>query len=279
VTEEVLRRLSDSDILFLLETVEPRLIARIETIKGDPSMIEGILEQESESLFRRVMLLGEAEVLTKISPRLFFEVLLRRTLSELQSQSYTVERTASQKIPVFDTKEVLEFLNQKIVLGYLADMLSSFTRIESFTLPVRVRKGIWRKIRFNDMDIDSLVRFCETVDEEYRFGFYKRIADVCLFILGMFPEYVRQDFRYPLSGKIRPRFGGRWRRSVEDYEEEGRRFYKLAGGHRDARVLKLSEVLWQLHERFGLAKKPLNFISDNFLHFKKQKLFPSVSSN
>jgi len=279
MTGGALRGLSDNDIIFLLETVEPRLIAMIETIKGDPRMIEGILEQENEKLFRRIMFLGEAEILTKISPRLLFEVLLRRTLSELQSQSYTVERTASQKIPVFDTRDVVEFLNQKMVLGYLADMLSSFTRIESFTLPMRVRKGIWRKIRFSDMDVDSLVRFCETVDEEYRFGFYKRIADVCLFILGMFPEYVRHDFRYPLSGEIRPRIGEKWRRSVEDYEKEGRRFYKLAGGHRDASLLKLSEVLWQLHERFGLARKPLNFISDNFLHFKKQELFPWVSSN
>jgi len=31
----------------------------------------------------------------------------------------------------------------------------------------------------------------------------------------------------------------------------------------------LSEVLWQLHERFSLARKPLNFISENLLHFKK----------
>ena len=279
MAEELLKGFSDNDILFLLETVEPRLIARIETIKGDPSIIEGMLEQENERLFGRIMLLDEAEILTKISPRLLFEVLLRRAVSELESQSYTVERTASQKIPVFDTKEVIEFLTQKMVLEYLADMLSSFTRVESFTLTVRVRKGIWRKIRFNDMDIDSLVRFCEAVDEEYRFGFYKRTADVCLFILGMFPEYVRHDFRYPVSGEIRPRIGGRLRRSVEDYEEEGRRFYKLAGEHKDARVLKLSEVLWQLHERFSLAKKPLNFISENFLHFKKQKLFPSVPSN
>lgn len=48
MAEELLKGLSDNDILFLLETVEPRLIARIETIKGDPSIIEGILEQENE---------------------------------------------------------------------------------------------------------------------------------------------------------------------------------------------------------------------------------------
>lgn len=41
----------------------------------------------------------------------------------------------------------------------------------------------------------------------------------------------------------------------------------------------LSEVLWQLHDRFSLARKPLNFISENLLRFNKEELFPSVFSN
>ena len=114
---------------------------------------------------------------------------------EFENQTYTVERTATQKIPVFDTPEVVRFLDNNLVLKYLADMLSSFTQIEGFTSPVRLRKGIWHKIRFNDMDIDSLVKFCEPVDEEHRFHFYKRIADLCLLILGMFPDYVATDYR------------------------------------------------------------------------------------
>jgi hypothetical protein len=225
------------------------------------------------------MLMSEETITTTISPRFLFEILLRNARRELEGQAYTVERTATQRIPVFDTPEVVNFLSNKVVLKYLADMLTSFTRIESFTLPVRVRKGIWRKVRFNDMDIDSLVRFSQTVDEERRFGFYKRIADLCLFILGMFPEYVTMDYRYPSSGEPRPRLFGRLRRSAEDYEEEGRRFYKLAGEHRDATLLDLTEVLRQLHDKFDLAKKPLNYISAHFLQFRREKLFPLVSTN
>jgi hypothetical protein len=161
-----------------------------------------------------------------------------------------------------------------MVLKYLADMLNSFTRIESFALPVRVRKGVWHKVRFSDMDIDSLARFCQAIDEEHRFSFYKRIADLCLFILGMFPEYVTMDYRYPSSDEARPKLFSRLRRSAEDYEEEGRRFYKLAGEHRAAALLDMAEVLQKLHDKFNLAKKPLNFISERFLQFRKQKLFP-----
>jgi len=276
---EVLTGFSDSDILFLVETVDPRLLARIDTIKGDPAIIEGMLDQEVGKLFERIMVMGEEGIMTRITPRFLFEVLLRRALRELQSQSYTVERTARQRIPVFDTEEVVHFLANKTVLKYLADMLASFTRVESYSVPVRVRRGLWRRIRFNDMDIDSLARLCEAVDEERRFGLYKRIADLCLFILGMFPESVAPGFHYLPSGELMLQRPAGRRRSAEDYEEEGRRFYRLAGEHRDAGILGLSEVLWQLHEKFALAKKPLNHISEHFLQFRRRRLFPSFPWN
>jgi hypothetical protein len=152
-------------------------------------------------------------------------------------------------------------------------MLSSFTRITSYVIPVRVRKGIWRKIRFDDMDIDALTRFCETVDEGDGFSFYKRIADVYLLILGIFPEYVQFDYRRPSFGKGQPRIMAKLGRSMREYEEEGRRFYKLAAEHYSARLLELSEALWLLYENFDTAKKPLNFISEHYLRQRKHKLF------
>jgi hypothetical protein len=275
----LLSQFSDSDIRFLVETVDPALTTEIDMIKGDPTFVEGMLDQEAGKLFQRIMLMSEERLMASVSPRFLFEVLLRRALRELEAQSYTVERTASQKIPVFDSREVVHFLSDKTVLKYLADMLSSFTRVESFTLPIRVRKGIWRKIRFSDMDIGSLARLCEAVDEEQRFGFYKRIADVCLFVLGMFPEYATDDPGHTMGGEVRPPLSRRWRRSAEDYEGEGRRFYKLAGEHKDARTLELTGVFCQLHEKFNLARKPLIYLSERFLQFKKQKVFPSLSSS
>jgi hypothetical protein len=269
----------EKDILFLIETIDPALLSRLDTIKDDRDIIEGMIEHEAHPLFRRIMLMSEETIMTTISPRFLFEVLLRTAQIDLENQAYTVERTAAQKIPVFDTPEVVRFLSNNVILRYLADMLTSFTRIESFTLPVRVRKGIWRKIRFNDMDIDSLARFCQAIDEEHRFGFYKRIADSCLFILGMFPDHVNMDYRYPSSYEARPRWFGRLRRSAEDYEEEGRRFYKLAREHRDAALFDIAEVLQQIHDNFNLAKKPLNYISEHFIQFRKAKLFPYLSAD
>jgi hypothetical protein len=177
------------------------------------------------------------------------------------------------RIPVFDTEDIIALLTQESLLVYLADMLSSFTKIKSYTISFRERKGIWRKIRFNDMDIYSLMSFCEVVKDEYRLFLYKRIADICLFILGLFPEYVERDYRYPTSGEVRPKISGKVRISPEAYEKEGRKFYKLAAEHQIAKEQDLSEVFRALHESFQKVKKPLNFISEHYLHHQRHKLF------
>lgn len=262
------------EVSFLLETVQPSLLSKVDTIRGDPSIVEGILEQESEKLVGRLMSMGEEELLSQVSPRFLFEVLLWYAVRQLRHQRYTFERTADHDLPVFDADKVVRFLSNRSMVRYLADMLSSFTRIESISIPIRVRKGVWRRVRFNDMDVDSLVRLCEVAKEGERFAYYKRIADVCLFILGVFPEHVHSDFRAPL-GEIGARTPRRLRRSAEDYEEDGRRFYRMAAEQEEARASELDEVLWLLHEDFDLARKPLDFISRHCLYLHRQKLFPT----
>lgn len=167
----------------------------------------------------------------------------------------------------------MELLNKEPILVYLAEMLSSFTRIESYAISFRKGKGVWRKIRFNDLDIFSLMSFCEVVEYEYRVGFYKRIGDICLFILGLFPDYAEHDYRYPFSGQVRPQIPGKIRISPEEYDKKGREFYKLAAEHLSTKEQELSEVFWALHVSFQKAKKPLNFIAEHYLHYTRHNLF------
>lgn len=265
-------RLSDSDLGFLIETVSPNVT--------DKSRLKRIIEEDEDfrntficdqKVFRRVM--DDEEIFLKISPTLFFEVLLRKVVHDLETVSYTVEKTSTMRIPIFDTKDVVELLANESLLLYLADMLSSFTRIESYAVSFKARKGIWRKIRFNDLDIQSLMSFCEVVEDEYRLGFYKRIGDICLFILGLFPDYAERDYRYPFSGQVRPQIPGRIRFSPEEYEKRGREFYRLAAEHELAKEQELSEIFWTLHGSFQKAKKPLNFIAEHYLHYQRNKLF------
>ncbi len=168
---------------------------------------------------------------------------------------------------------MVELLAKESLLGYLADMLSSFTKIESYAISFRAKKGVWRKIRFNNLDILSFMSFCEAVGEAYRLVFYKRIADICLFILGIFPDYAERDYRYPFSGEVRPQIQGRLRISPADYEKEGPKFYKLAAEHQSARELDLSDVFSALHGNFQKARKPLNFIAEHYLKYKRHGFF------
>lgn len=264
--------LTPRDMDFLIETVSPEVT--------DKSGLKRILEEDEdfrksylgdEKVFRRVM--NEEEILVKISPALFFEILLRRTAGDLEMAGYTIEKNRDLKIPVFDTREVTDLLAQEGILLYLADMLSTFTRVESYTISMRVGKGIWKKIRFNDLDIQSLMSICDAVEEEHRLGLYKRIADICLFILGIFPDYAEGDYRYPYSGQLRPHPRGKFRISPEEYEREGRKFYRLAAEIPAAKELELSEVFAVLHDHFRKAKKPLNFLAEHYLQYIRQRLF------
>jgi hypothetical protein len=262
---------SEGDILFLLETVLPERDDRAQLVglvRDDADFVEALLGHDR--VFER--LTGDDEVLLKVTPQLFFAVLLRRARRDLDVAAYTLERRQGQRVALFDTRQAARLLEDRSLQDYLAAMLASFTRVHSATWRVRVRKGVWRRQRFNDLDVDSLIRYGGAVEEEQRFEVYRRIGDVCLFLAGMFPEYIESRRRYALSGAPRPAFGG-LRRSIEDYEREGRAFYGRAAGHSAARSAGLSAALGSLAEHFQLAEKPLSFLSEHYLQMRKNALF------
>ena len=266
------RKLSSRDLDFLVNTATPGVTdkAKLKQVIQDDADFRSKYVSD-ETVFRSVV--SDDEALLKISPALYFEILLRKAGRDLSAASYTLEKTLTMSIPVFDTHHLATLLADESLLIYLAHMLSSFTRIESYTVSFRIKKGVWRKIRFNDLDIHSLMRFCDIVEDFYRFSLFRRIADICLFMLGLFPEYTVRSFRYPLSGERRPSSGANPRIPPEEYEKQGRRFYKLAAEHTTARELRMETVFETLYENFQKAQKPLNFIAEHYLRYKRQMIF------
>jgi len=265
-------RLPDRDLDFLVETAAPNV--------EDKSNLKRIIRQDQdfrnsfisdEKVFNKLM--ADDGIFLKISPALFFEILLRKAARALSRTGYTLEKAGTMRIPVFDARDLVELMNQQSLVIYMADMLTSFTKIESYTVSFRIGRGLWKKIRFNDMDINSLIRFSEVLDIDYRLALYKRIADVCLFILGIFPDYAEHNYRYPHSGDIRPQTAGGVRISPEEYEQRGQQFYRLAADHRSAAEFDLADVFRTLYENFQKAKKPLNFIAEYYLKSKRHSLF------
>ncbi len=256
--------LSRNDRLFLVETLMPGYRdaeAASDMIAGNERAIETMLDDER--LFER--LIGDEEVLIRVSPWLFFSVLLRRARFDLKRETFTVERRQQQKVVLFDADLVAGLLEQEELRDYLAALLASFTRVESITVPVRVKRGVWRRYRISDLDVESLERFGASAEPAQRFEAYKRIADVCLFLTGMFPDFVNSTRP---AGARASRY-----RSREDYEEHGQAFYRLAAEHGRAQAEGLAAVLSTLSEQFVLAEKPLAFLADRYLRFSRHRLF------
>ena len=205
--------LTEDDIRFVVDEVEagglsPEGLRQL--VRSDPSFRDAVLSDGR--VFDKAA--SADEELLRISPTLYFQVLLRRARKDLGQVSHTLERSGSETVVVFDSDDVGSFLGKPTVTDYLAAMLASFTRVESYVMPVRVRRGTWRRVRFSDMDIDSLARLAASVDEEHRFRYFKRIADVCLFILGIFPSSAasagQRGFAAVVGGGGRRRSTRRW---------------------------------------------------------------------
>jgi len=265
-------KLTERDLDFVISVAAPDFKDREKLrrlVQEDRSFRKALIG--NEKLFRQVI--GDEETFVRISPGLFFEILLRRACRDLEERTYFMETAGSQSVPVFWSKRAAAFLSDESILEYLVCMLSSFARIESFVIPVRAVDGVWRYVKVSDIDIDGLVKLCSLLDEEDRFAFYKRIADLCLFLLGIFPEYAVPDSRYYLGMGTQPRIIPKLKRSAADYEREGRMFYKLAGEHQRAKLLGLEDLLFEMGGNFNLARGCLNFVSEHYLSLRKSRLF------
>jgi len=211
--------------------------------------------------------------LAPVSPQLFFEALLRRAVGELQGARHTFERTGSvsgERVPVFDAAEVAAFAAQPRILHYLASMLSSFTKVHSHTERVWVRRGVVRKVRYSDLDVHSMLRLIQQTEEHERLPLYRRTGDLCLLILGIFPDFAATAHRYPGSGALRAQSSYRRRLSTEEYETVAAEMYGHAARY-DTR--EASAVHRTLAARIPDAKKPLNFMAEHYLGFRRDRLF------
>jgi hypothetical protein len=66
--------------------------------------------------------------------------------------------------------------------------------------------------------------------------------------------------------------GPEWR-SLEEYEQQGATFYRLAAEHRDAEEYGLRRVLERLSEEFSAARKPLSLLADRYLRWQHLRVF------
>lgn len=264
-----LHRLTNADLRFIAATLMPEENADpvVGRLRREMDLLDRLLYDER--LFRRIH--GDTDALARVSPWLLFSVLLRQAGRDLQRVPYTIEDSLGERVPVFDAGRAVELLEDREILDYLVVMLTSFTRTESWSLEVEQGGRIGRR-RFSDMSLDDMVALAALLPESLRFPILRRIADIALFMTGIFPEHV-DPWSRRLGRVSAPRRAGR---TLEEYEEEGRRFYHLAARHEVARRTRLDRALDALADTFPLARKPLNVIASQYIHTSRRVLFGEI---
>ncbi|HTQ52087.1 MAG TPA: hypothetical protein VMJ12_15365 [Candidatus Acidoferrales bacterium] len=245
--------LTEPDLKFVVETVATKRRDHdhiIDLVRDKDDLLEPMLEDPK--LAER--LINELEVLVRISPYLMFTVLLRRVRRDLEGRSFVLERDErGNRIPVFEAARAGELLSDPSLREYLIEMLCSFVRTNIAVLYRQEGRG-WQKRKFSDMDMDDMIALCQLAESELKPRFYKRIADIALFLTGVYPDHASFFVRRPRSQD--------WRR-VPDYEREGRRFYTLAA--QETEPPGPASVFEKLAEQFTLARGVLNTLSDHYL--------------
>jgi hypothetical protein len=268
--EPMARTYGEQDLHFIATTLAERpdqvpvLLAQLRR----PEFLEVALEDGR--LVERIR--TDPDITLKISPQLLFAVLLRQVARDVRQARYTMERVGlRESVPIFDTRRVNQLLDDEEVLDYLSGMLASFVRTETYVVHVWHR-GRLQRLRFSDLNMDDMVRLLNLVDEPYRFPLLRRVADIALFVTGIFPGYVLSRGGYARTVRPGRVLGGEWR-SLEEYEQQGATFYRLAAEHRDAAEYGLRRVLERLSEEFSAARKPLSLLADRYLRWQHLRLF------
>ncbi|HOX58631.1 MAG TPA: hypothetical protein P5205_20045 [Candidatus Paceibacterota bacterium] len=256
-------RLTESDLKFVVQTVA--------TLRRDHDNILSLVRDKDDLLELMLedpklaeRLLAGREVFVHVSPYLTFAVLLRRIQRDLEGQSFLIDRDArGRSIPVFEARRAVQLLKDPSTREYLTEMLCSFVRTNTGMLYWKGH-GAWHKRRISDMDMDDMIALCNLAEPAFKPRLYRRIADIALFLTGIYPDHAS-------SAEGRARGQAARRRTVPDYEREGRRFYALAA--RAPEPPWSASVFEGLAEQFTLAREALTALSDRYLKPLRDRYF------
>lgn len=247
--------LTESDLHFIVESVATKRRDHdhiVDLVRGKDDLLEQMLKDPRT--FER--LLRDNKVFVRISPYLLFSLLLIRLTEDLRAKPYILELDRRGKqIPVFEASGIAEMLTKLSVRNYLAEMLASFARTSSGVVHWKER-GSWHTKSFSDMDMADMIELARISEPAIRSSLYNRIADIALFVSGIFPECATIAVHHSAQRASSER-------SLSDYEKQGKSFYTLAARH--THDSNRSSVLAELAERFTTARRALNALSDRFI--------------
>ncbi len=249
-----------------------RLAADASSLRGDPEALLRLLEHPGA--FRAV--LGPDDTVpgrAAASPFLVFAVFVQRATTELASMDHVLERTGlRQRVPLFDAPALRDFLAEPARRLFLAELLTSFTRVASGRYRVRAG-GRTRTGRFSELDPVRLAGLLEAVPQAERPGVYRRLGDVTLFLTGVFPDYATAHALGPVNAARLLRAAQvpapQQERladtpAIELLEHLGARWYRAARDLAPVATARVT-VVGEVADRFRQARRVLNHLADRYL--------------
>jgi len=261
--------LTEADLRLLARAVGQSADA-VTRLADEPAAIEALLADPR--VFDAVFGVPDPGEMVLVSPFLAFGVAVHRAVADLAAMDYLPERSGlRQRIPVFDTPELRDFLGSAQRRLFLAQLLASFTRVASGRY--RAAGGRARTRRFSELDPVRLAGLLDVVPEDSRPGVYRRLGDVSLFLAGVFPDYSAMHALGPvdISRLLRSARVPMAERddlaaapALDLLEYLGARWYRAALATAPVRTAGL-DVVGEVAERFRQARRVLNHLADRYL--------------
>jgi hypothetical protein len=207
-----------------------------------------------------------------VSPFLAFATAVHRTAARLEVVSFVEERWAPRlRVPVFDVVDLRALLSDPLRRWFLVELLASYTRVSSGVTWTRTSRG-WRRRRFSELDPASLAEQLHYVSPTEQPGVYRRLGDLALFLLGVFPDHLPSfggaggDRLLRLCGLGATDAGDRDGQALLEFL--GSRWYtaaEAAARTAGAPVTASLAVAGYMGEHFTEARRVLNAVTDRYL--------------
>ena len=217
-----------------------------------------------------------------VSPFLAFAVAVHRTAAALERATFVEERMgARRRIPVFDVAALRALLDDPLRRYFFVELLASYTRVSSGVTWRRTALG-WRRQRFSELDPVRLASLLDVVGPSERPGVYRRLGDLCLFLLGVFPDHPPLPVGAAADRLLR--HGGLQAGEVEDldgltlFERLGSTWYRTATRLASATGVPVTgtfAVVGEVADHFHEARRVLNAVTDRYLFPMRSRWFPA----
>ena len=264
-----------------LEETDRRLLA---SVAGAGTSVEAALG--SPALEAAIFRAGAGSGLAVgVSPFLAFAAAVHRTAASLETATFVEERWAPRvRIPIFDTAALRALLADPVRRYFLVELLASYTHVNSGVTWTRTARG-WRRRRFSELDPTRLAEMLEVVPATERPGVYRRLGDLALFLLGVFPDHpppigpgAATDRLLRVSGVVRdPATAAAANTSSQSLLALlGARWYRAAVTSAEAAgrpVTTTLAVASHMADHFDEGRRVLNAVADRYLFACRQHWF------